>query len=198
LTIIPVSGGVTREEREKGRSQRGCVVWLTGLSGSGKSTIAAALERRLIDEGCSAYLLDGDNLRTGINSDLGFSEEDRHENVRRVGEIAALFAEAGIIAIASLISPFSAGRAKARARAAGRFVEVFVSTPLEVCEARDVKGLYARARAGEIPHFTGISSPYEPPVSPELVIDSTKVTPEEAVNLILSALEKSGMVGASA
>jgi bifunctional enzyme CysN/CysC len=151
----------------------GATVWLTGLSGAGKSTVAEALERLLVESGRPAFRLDGDELRLGLNADLGFSEVDRIENVRRVGEVAALFAKAGLVAIVPVISPYRAGRDAARAchDAAGlSFVEVFVDTPLAVCEARDVKGLYAKARSGELTGLTGVDAPYEPPASPELVL----------------------------
>jgi bifunctional enzyme CysN/CysC len=160
-------GSVHREERATG----GMTVWLTGLSGSGKSTVAAELERRLVASGRPAYLLDGDNLRHGLNADLGFSAEDRAENVRRVGEVAKLLADAGVIAIASLVSPYAADRQRVRAahsEASLPFLEIFIDTPLEVCEARDPKGMYAKARAGEIRHFTGIDDPYEAPEAPHL------------------------------
>jgi len=153
------------------RPHRGATVWLTGLSGSGKSTVAVALERLLVDAGRPAYRLDGDNLRHGLNADLGFSTADRDENVRRAGEVARLLADAGVVAIVPLISPYRAGRDRARAihGAAGlAFVEVFVDTPIAVCEQRDPKGLYAKARAGEITGFTGIDDPYEAPSAPEL------------------------------
>jgi bifunctional enzyme CysN/CysC len=166
--VVWQSGAVGRDERVT----RGLTVWLTGLSGSGKSTLGAELERLLIAAGRPAYLLDGDNLRHGLNADLGFSAADRSENVRRAGEVARLFADAGMVAVVSLISPYQGDRARVRAahEAAGlSFVEVFVDTPLDVCEARDPKGLYARARAGEIRGFTGIDDPYEPPGTPELV-----------------------------
>ncbi|GAA2359704.1 hypothetical protein GCM10009854_43200 [Saccharopolyspora halophila] len=159
--------------RREQRVGRGSTVWLTGLSASGKSSVAAELERRLIAGGRPAYRLDGDNLRHGLNSDLGFAADDRTENVRRVGEVACLFADAGLVAVVSLISPYRADRARARERhrATGlRFVEVFVDTPLEICESRDPKGMYAKARAGELTGFTGVDAPYEPPLSAELVL----------------------------
>lgn len=160
-----------RQDRWAALGVRGLTVWLTGLSGSGKSTVAAAVERRLLQSGTPAYLLDGDNLRHGLNGDLGFSADDRTENVRRVGEVARLFADAGVVTLVPLISPYRADRERARAAhaAAGlRFVEVFVNTPIEECERRDPKGLYAKARAGEITGFTGIDDPYEPPMAPDL------------------------------
>jgi bifunctional enzyme CysN/CysC len=159
-----------RRQRSGGR---GLTVWLTGLSASGKSSVAAELERRLLASGRPAYRLDGDNLRHGLNADLGFSAADRAENVRRVGEVAQLFADAGLIAVVSLISPYRADRERVREvhRAAELlFLEVFVDTPLEVCEARDPKGMYARARAGELLGFTGVDDPYEPPEAPDLVL----------------------------
>ncbi len=165
-----------------GRAHAGATVWLTGLSGSGKSTIAVELERQLVADGRPAYLLDGDNLRHGLNADLGFGDDDRRENIRRVAEVAALFADAGVVAIVSLISPFAAQRDQARAIHDGRelpFHEVFVDTPLEVCERRDPKGLYARARAGKLPQFTGIDSPYERPEHPDLLVTTDQGTPAE-------------------
>jgi len=162
---------IDRADRVSGTGQRGATVWLTGLSGSGKSTVAIAVERLLVARGQVAYVLDGDNLRMGLNGDLGFSAEDRTENVRRVGEVARLFADAGAVALVPLISPYRAGRERARAahEAAGvPFVEVFVDTPIELCEQRDPKGLYAKARAGEITGFTGVDDPYEAPEAPEL------------------------------
>jgi bifunctional enzyme CysN/CysC len=167
----------------------GATVWFTGLSGSGKSTVAAEVERRLLAAGRAAYLLDGDNLRHGLNADLGFSAADRTENVRRVAEVARLFADAGVVALVPVISPFRAGRDAARAlhAAAGLlFVEVWMSTALEVCEARDPKGLYARARAGELTLMTGVDDPYEAPSSPELVID-TATTPVAAASALVLA-----------
>src|SRR5581483_3649950 len=165
--------GVARAERWAEFGLSGATVWLTGLSGSGKSTVAASLTRILTRRGRATYTLDGDNLRHGHNGDLGFSAEDRAENVRRVAEVARLFADAGIVAVVPVISPYRAGRDHARrlhAAAGLPFVEVFVDAPLEVCEARDPKGLYAKARAGELPGFTGIDDPYEPPEHAELVI----------------------------
>jgi bifunctional enzyme CysN/CysC len=167
--VVWHTGAVTRDQR----ATRGATVWFTGLSGSGKSSVAAELERTLVAAGRPAYILDGDNLRHGLNADLGFSAADRSENIRRVGEVARLFADAGAIALVPVISPYRDDRARARSihDALGLpFVEVFVDTPIEVCEARDPKGLYAKARAGEITDFTGIDAPYEPPDSPELVL----------------------------
>lgn len=169
----------------------GATVWLTGLSGSGKSTIAVALEKLLVEAGQPAYRLDGDNLRQGINGDLGFAAADRTENIRRVGQIARLFADAGVVALVPVISPYRQDRDAARAvhDAAGlAFVEVFVDTPLEVCERRDPKGLYVKARAGEIKGFTGIDDPYESPVDPELTVDTTTVAVDEAAAMIAAML----------
>jgi adenylylsulfate kinase len=178
-------GHVSRDAREALLGQRGTLVWLTGLSGSGKSTLARALEARLCGEGRLAYVLDGDNLRHGLNADLGFSEEDRRENVRRTGAVAALFVDAGLIVIAALISPFRADRESIRdAVGADRFVEVFVDLPLELCEARDPKGLYVAARDGRIPEFTGISSPYEAPAEPALRLDTAAQSVDQCVALI--------------
>lgn len=173
------------------RRSVGATVWLTGLSGSGKSTVAVELERLLVAEGRPAYRLDGDNLRHGLNADLGFSAEDRDENVRRAGEVARLFADAGVIAVVPLISPYRAGRDRARAvhEASGvPFVEVFVDTPIELCEQRDPKGLYAKARAGEITGFTGIDDPYEAPERPELVLTPADGDPIAQAHRILALL----------
>lgn len=170
-------GFCTRAERWGALGARGATVWLTGLSGSGKSTVAEHLERRLLAAGVACYVLDGDRVRHGLNGDLGFSAADRAENIRRIGEVARLFADAGLVAIVPVISPYAADRDRARAAHAAdglAFCEVFVDTPLEVCEARDPKGLYRRARAGELRGFTGVDDPYEPPAAPDLVL-----TPEE-------------------
>jgi bifunctional enzyme CysN/CysC len=166
-------------------------VWLTGLSGSGKSTIAYALEDRLVSDGRAAYVLDGDNVRHGLNADLGFTPEDRSENVRRVSEVARLMADAGLVVAVPVISPYRADRERARAAhdAAGiPFVEVWVSTPLDVCESRDPKGLYAKARAGFLPSFTGIDAPYEPPHAPELALDTSVTDTSNCVVRILARL----------
>lgn len=182
---------VERDERWRAAGGRGATVWLTGLSGSGKSTVAVQLERQLLAVDRPAYLLDGDNLRQGLNGDLGFSAEDRDENVRRVAHVARLFADAGVVAIVPLISPYRSARQLARElhEAAGlRFVEVFVDTPLEVCEARDPKGLYARARAGEISGMTGIDDPYEPPDAPEFHLTPANGTSVEMAALLITEL----------
>ena len=188
---------VDKAARAELKHQQPCVVWLTGLSGSGKSTIANLLEARLLDLSRHTYLLDGDNVRHGLNRDLGFTEADRVENIRRVGETARLMVDAGLITLVSFISPFRSERQMVRdLLAPGEFIEVFVDTPIEVCEARDPKGLYKRARAGEISNFTGISSEYQPPVNPDLHIRTTECTPEQAVDQILSLLRERGTIGA--
>jgi bifunctional enzyme CysN/CysC len=182
---------VPRDARWRATGAHGATVWLTGLSGSGKSTVASALAALLTERGVLTYTLDGDNLRHGLNGDLGFSADDRTENVRRVGEVARLFADAGVVALVPLISPYRAGRDHARAlhAAAGLvFVEVFVDTPIEVCEQRDPKGLYAKARAGELKGFTGIDDPYEPPLASELVLGRNGESPEAGSAAIVEHL----------
>jgi adenylyl-sulfate kinase len=189
------TGQVGAESRRRLLGHGGAVVWLTGLSGSGKSTIARALETRLVGAGCLAYVLDGDNVRHGLNADLGFAEADRTENIRRVGEVAALFAEAGVILIAAFISPYREGRRRAREAAGpGRFVEVHLDAPLDVCEARDPKQLYRKARAGEIEGFTGVDAPYEAPEGAELVLRTGETSVEESVERILGLLVDSGVL----
>ena len=186
-----------RDERWSLVGSRGATVWFTGYSGSGKSTVAAAVERRLLESGQAAYLLDGDNLRHGLNGDLGFSAADRDENVRRVSEVARLFADAGVVALVPLISPYRAGRERARAAhelAGLRFVEVFVDTPFDECERRDPKGLYRQARAGEIKGFTGIDDPYEPPTEPELVITPAEGDAAALAALVVAHLRDTGVV----
>lgn len=180
---------MTRKEKEEMLGQRGLMVWFTGLSGSGKSTLALALERELSARGILCKVLDGDNIRSGINSNLGFSAEDRRENIRRIAEVARLFVDLGVVTIASFISPERSMREMA-AEIIGRedFKEIYVSTSIAECERRDVKGLYARARRGEIKDFTGVSAPYEPPVAPALAIDTAGKTVEESVNRILSLI----------
>lgn len=193
--LVASTNLVSREARERLLGQRGGVVWFTGLSGSGKSTLAHLLEAELHRRGRLCYTLDGDNLRHRLNSDLGFSAADRTENIRRIGEVAALFVEAGLIVLVAFISPFRADRARARACvSAGRFLEVFVETPLTVCELRDPKGFYRKARAGEIADFTGISSPYELPEAPELTLDTATMNPEAAVRTIVARLEQEGLI----
>ena len=180
-----------KTETKPAKDHTGLVVWLTGLSGAGKTTLATAVQRSLRQRDYRAPMLDGDVLRAGLCSDLGFSAKDRHENVRRAGAVAGLMAEAGLICVVALISPFRSDRTSARALVpAGRFVEVFVNAPLSVCEQRDVKGLYRRARANQIPEFTGISSPYEEPESPEITVRSDLLSIEESVALILKVVEE--------
>ena len=194
--IVWHQGAVNREDREKLNGHKGATVWLTGLSGSGKSTIAVELEKRLAERGVRAYILDGDNVRHGLNKNLGFSPEDRTENIRRIGEVAKLFTDAGMVAITAFISPYRADRDQVRAlMKPGDFIEIFVECPVEVCEQRDVKGLYKKARAGEIKEFTGISAPYEAPTSPELTIKSHEMTVDAAVAKVLGHLESKGVVG---
>lgn len=184
-------GKVTAGQRELRNGHCGCVIWFTGLSGSGKSTIAAELERELFNLGRHTCILDGDNIRHGLCSDLGFSPKDRTENIRRVGEVARLFADTGVICITAFISPYRADRDLVRAIApAGRFIEVYLNAPLEICEQRDSKGLYARARAGELREFTGISAPYEPPVNPEIQLHTNALSVAECVTIILERLKK--------
>ena len=181
-----------RDERAEALGNRGATIWFTGLSGSGKSTVAAACERLLVADGRPAYLLDGDNLRHGLNGDLGFSAADRDENVRRVAEVARLFADAGVVALVPLISPYREARRRARAlheAAEVPFLEVFVDTPLEVCEERDPKGLYTKARAGELTGMTGIDDPYEAPESPDLIITPDDGRAVAAATRVLALLD---------
>jgi adenylylsulfate kinase len=190
-------GHVGREDREKLLGQKGVTVWLTGLSACGKSTIAYTLEHALMERGHLAYVLDGDNIRHGLNKNLGFSPEDREENIRRIGEVAKLFTDAGAVTITSFISPYKGDRDKVRALlAAGDFIEVFVDCPVDVCSERDPKGLYKKAMAGEIKNFTGVNAPYEAPDKPELVIHSDKCSVQEAAVMLLELLEKSGKIPA--
>jgi adenylylsulfate kinase len=190
-------GQITRKDREKVLGQRGVTLWLTGLSGSGKSTVAVAAEKALVERGRLAYVLDGDNVRHGLNKNLGFSPEDRTENIRRIAEVAKLFTDSGVIVLTSFISPYRADRDAARAIfGEGDFVEVFVSTSLETCESRDPKGLYKKARAGQIPEFTGISAPYEAPERPELVLDTGKLAVPESVAALIRYLEGKGYLSA--
>jgi adenylylsulfate kinase len=186
-------GNVGREDREKLLAQRGVTVWLTGLSGSGKSTVAVAAEHALLERGRLAYVLDGDNVRHGLNKNLGFSPEDRTENIRRIGEVAKLFTDAGVVVMTSFISPYREDRDAVRAlMGEGDFVEVHVAADVATCEERDPKGLYKKARAGEIPEFTGISAPYEAPENPELVIDTSGQTVEQSVAQLVGYLEEKG------
>ena len=189
---------VVQTDREKLLDQKGTVIWFTGLSGSGKSTLALEVENALYQRGHLTYVLDGDNIRHGLNKNLGFSPEDREENIRRIGEVAKLFADAGVIAMTAFISPYRADRDNARDLLdEGRFVEIFTDCPLEVCEARDTKGLYKKARAGEIKEFTGISAPYEAPPQPELTVNTGSQTLEECTERVIALLESKGLIPAS-
>jgi adenylylsulfate kinase len=188
-------GYLTRDEREKLHSHKGVAVWFTGLSASGKSTIAHYLEKLLYKRGCSTYSFDGDNVRHGLCRDLGFSPEDRKENIRRIGEMVRLFVDAGIIAITAFISPYRADReAVKRLVGADRFIEIYVQCPVEVCALRDPKRLYERAKAGVIKEFTGISAPYEAPEDPSLVIHSDVFTPDEAAEEIVALLKRAAII----
>ena len=190
-------GEISREDRYTILRQRGATIWFTGLSGSGKSTIAVALERALFELGKLSYRLDGDNVRLGINKNLGFSEEDRKENIRRIGEVAKLFGDAGVLSLSSFISPYKADRDEVRElheNAGLNFIEVFVDCPLVEAERRDPKGLYKKARAGEIKNFTGIDDPYEAPESPELHLRTDQLTVEQEVQAILDHLEANGFI----
>ena len=188
-------GHVERAEREKLLNQKGVTIWLTGLSACGKSTIAFTLEHALVQRGRMTYVLDGDNVRHGLNKNLGFSAEDRAENIRRIGEVAKLFTDAGVITLTSFISPYRADRDTVRADlGAGNFIEVFVDTPISVCEERDPKGLYKKARAGEIKGFTGIDDPYEAPENPELVLNAAELSPQQAAQKLLEYLETNNYI----
>ena len=190
-------GLVSREDRYQILRQKGATIWFTGLSGSGKSTIAVALEQALFQRGTLSYRLDGDNVRLGINKNLGFSEQDRTENIRRIGEVSKLFGDAGVISLSSFISPYAADRDEVRRlhdTANLAFIEVFVDCPLSEAEKRDPKGLYKRARAGEIRNFTGIDDPYEKPAKPEIHLQTDRLTVEEEVSAIVDYLERQGIV----
>ena len=182
---------VTREDKEERNRYKGVVLWLTGLPSSGKSTLAHEIERSLFERGCSSYVLDGDNIRHGLNKDLGFSPEDRNENIRRIGEVAHLFADAGVVALTAFISPYRADRDQARSlNEPGRFIEVFCKCSVEECEARDPKGLWKKARKGEIPEFTGVAAPYEEPLAAELVIETDKHGLAECAEQVVRYLEE--------
>lgn len=186
-------GLVSREEREKRNKNKGVILWYTGLSGCGKSTIANAVEKRLFDSGHHIYVLDGDNIRFGLNSNLGFSPEDRTENIRRIGEVAKLFVDAGIIVSTAFISPYKKDRDRVRSIVEdGDMIEIFVKCDLSICEQRDPKMLYKKARAGEIKEFTGISAPYEEPENPELIIDSGKNIVDKCAQMVIDYLKENG------
>ncbi len=188
---------VTRRDRERLNGHRSFILWFTGLSGAGKSTLAHRVEELLFLRGCRTYVFDGDNVRHGLCSDLGFSAEDRHENIRRIGEMSKLFVDAGVIALTAFISPFRRDRDMVRNLVEpGDFIEIYCNTPLEICEQRDVKGLYQKARRGEIKDFTGISSPYEPPENPEIVVDTGTAPLETCARQILDYLERNGKIAA--
>lgn len=188
-TIFPVRSVISREERTRQMKQRPLMVWFTGLSGAGKSTLAAGLEKVLFERGFKVYHLDGDNIRNGLNKNLGFSEEDRTENIRRVGEVGALMTDAGLIVLSAFISPFQQDRNKVREIIGeDNFIEVFVDCPLNICEQRDVKGLYRKARRGELKNFTGIDSPYESPEQPDIHIFSDKESIDESIEKLLTSI----------
>ncbi len=192
--VTPSKSQVSREDRVELLGHDAATVWFTGLSGSGKSTCARALEKALIEQGVCAYVFDGDNLRSGLSSDLGFSAEDRNENIRRIGEVARLFNEAGVIVLTAFISPYKKDRERVRKMLPpGGFIEVLVDCPLEECERRDVKGLYAKARAGELPDFTGITAPYERPERPDIVLRTAEVSLETSVEQVQTYLRRAGI-----
>jgi len=193
--VVWHQAAVTRGDREQANGHKSAVLWFTGLSGSGKSTLAHAVEERLHALGAKTFVVDGDNVRHGLCGDLTFSDEDRIENIRRVGEVAKLFVESGMIVLTAFISPFRSDRAKVRSLLAdGDFVEVYCATPIEVCESRDVKGLYAKARAGDIPAFTGISSPYEEPEHPEIIAKTGSLPLQACVDQVVQYLYDNGIV----
>ena len=195
--IVRHEGHVSREDRENKLKQKAVLLWLTGLPSSGKSTIAYTVEHALVNRGHLAYVLDGDNIRFGLNGNLGFSAEDRSENIRRIGEVGKLFVDGGFLTLASFVSPYSADRDAVRElMGEGDFVEIFIDTPVEICEERDPKGLYEKARTGEISNFSGVSDPYEVPEKPEMIIKTAEWTAEEAAVLIIEMLEKSGKIQA--
>jgi adenylylsulfate kinase len=189
------AGAITRADRERQATHKGATVWFTGLSGSGKSTVARKLEELLFERGARCYVLDGDNIRFGLNKDLGFSPQDREQNIRRIGEVAKLFTDFGAVTLTAFISPYRKDRDQVRAiLPEGDFIEVYVACPLEKCEERDTKGLYKKARAGEIKEFTGISAPYEEPEKPELVLETAGETVEESARRVLAFLDERGVL----
>ncbi len=195
LNVIYHQASVTRQRRNKLNDHHSVVLWFTGLSGSGKSTLAHALEEKLFQKGCRTFVLDGDNIRHGLNSNLDFSEKSRTENIRRVSEVSKLMMESGLIVMTAFISPFNKDRNEARKLiSSDDFIEIYCKASLETCEARDVKGLYKRARAGEIKNYTGIDSPYEKPENPELVIDTDQQSLEESMSNILDFLKSNGVI----
>ena len=186
LHIIPHQHSVSKQDREQQNGHKGHVLWFTGLSGSGKSTVASAVERELYKKGYRTFILDGDNVRAGLNSDLDFSAQSREENIRRIAHVSALMKDAGLIVLSAFVSPYAKDRDFVRSASDNDFSEIFISTPLEVCEQRDVKGLYAKARAGEISNFTGISAPFEKPANPELDVPTHTMSIEEATEMVVS------------
>ncbi len=193
--IIPHRGNINKKDRQRLMGHKSAILWFTGLSGSGKSTLAHAVEEKLYTIGIHTYVLDGDNIRTGLNKDLGFSEKDRQENIRRIGEVAKLFVDAGLIVLTAFISPYRKDRNFVRNLVEdGEFIEIYVKCPLEVCEQRDVKGLYKKAREGIIKNFTGIDDPYEEPENPEITVETHIETVEESVSKIVNYLIKKGII----
>lgn len=189
------AGNINRQDRQNRNKHKSFVLWFTGLSGSGKSTLANAVEKKLFEAGHNVIVLDGDNIRHGLCSDLGFTEQDRNENMRRIGEVAKLFVEAGTIVLAAFVSPYREDRERARSRLPhGDFYEVYCECDLDVCEGRDPKGLYARARKGEIENFTGISAPYEEPIKPDMVVNTNKLSVEEEVEMIMLNLSQKDLI----
>ena len=190
---------IVQDDRERLNGHKAVVLWFTGLSGSGKSTLAHAVESALFEQECRTYVLDGDNIRHGLNKNLGFSPEDRAENIRRIGEVANLFVQAGVIALTAFISPYradrDAARAIAQANVSDSFIEIYVKCDVDVCEQRDTKGLYKKARAGEIKEFTGISAPYEEPLNPELIVDTASESLEESAQKVITLLKQRGIIG---
>jgi adenylyl-sulfate kinase len=194
--IVWHTHNVSKDNRATQKNQKPVILWFTGLSGSGKSTVANALEQRLFELGQHTYLLDGDNVRHGLNKDLGFTDADRVENIRRIGEVAKLFVDAGLIVMTAFISPFRSDRDMVRSLVpGGEFIEIFVDTPLEVCEQRDPKGLYKKARAGQIKNFTGLDSPYEAPATPELTLKTAEESLEQSVSNVVKLLQERGLLG---
>src|SRR5438477_10598111 len=186
---------ITKADRHRMNGHKSAILWYTGLSGAGKSTLANKVEEKLFERGMHTYVLDGDNIRHGLNKGLGFTTEDRKENIRRIGEVAKLFVDAGAFVSTAFISPYRSDREMVRSIVqAGEFIEIYVYAPLEVCEDRDPKGLYKKARAGEIKNFTGIDDPYEAPANPELLINATSTSPQKAAILLLQYLEKQGII----
>jgi adenylylsulfate kinase len=193
--IVWHNATVVKEDRHQLNKHKSCVLWFTGLSGSGKSTLANAVEKKLYELGVRSYVLDGDNIRHGLNKDLGFSDEARKENIRRIGEVSKLFVDAGVITLTAFISPFKEDRQIAKDLVQGQeFIEIYVKCALEECEQRDPKGLYQKARKGEIPNFTGISSPYEEPDQPDIIVESDKLSVEESVNKIIELLQERSII----